>query len=309
MIHNYEAGEIVLRTNNAERFSIESGGKIDLSSSTAIELYHAAAPVVDETGEIALDSDITDHTDLLKYYGDEELVVIALPTANLSTADGHVIAYNATNNEFEMVSNAGGGGGGDVTGGSTSVDHELVRYDGTSGKAIAAVTSDAPILGDDGRLETFNDLVVTLSAEDSLFVRGQINHTSTHFAVQIEPESNGTGDFYALHAAPTIASGTGALFALEGNTFNALHRADSTRHHAVTAAARGDDNGFDETINMAVWALAERAEHNISGWMATGSFMVGDSVSFGKWDRRKTSINQTFRIDKSTLISAKPSYP
>ena len=62
------------------------------------------------SGEIALDTTITDYTGMIKYYDSaEEMTVLAVPTANLSTTDGYVVAYNATNNELEMVESTGGG--------------------------------------------------------------------------------------------------------------------------------------------------------------------------------------------------------
>jgi hypothetical protein len=54
----------------------------------------------------------------MKYYGGEETGVVAMPIAQFtSPTDGHVVTYNATNDEFELAE-AGGGGAG-VTGTST----------------------------------------------------------------------------------------------------------------------------------------------------------------------------------------------
>lgn len=83
----------------------------DFGGATSLEIPNGATPTVDAAGEVAVDTTITDHTGLIKYHdGVEELTVIALPTANLTATDGHVPAYNATNNEFEMVAQSGGGG-------------------------------------------------------------------------------------------------------------------------------------------------------------------------------------------------------
>ncbi len=82
---------------------------IDFSGASSFKLPSDAAPTVDATGKTAVDTTITDHTGLITYHdGTEALYGIAIPTGNLTTTDGHVIAYNATNNEFEMV--AGGSG-------------------------------------------------------------------------------------------------------------------------------------------------------------------------------------------------------
>lgn len=84
-------------------------GVYDFGGATSLEIPNGATPTVNAAGEIAVDTTITDHTGLIKYHdGTEELTVIALPTGNLTTTDGHVVSYNATNNEFEMAA-AGGG--------------------------------------------------------------------------------------------------------------------------------------------------------------------------------------------------------
>lgn len=90
-------------------------GVYDFGGATSFEIPNGAAPTVNAAGEVAVDTTITDHTGLIKYHdGVEELTVIAIPTGNLTTTDAHVIAYNATNNEFEMTAAAGGGGLGNI---------------------------------------------------------------------------------------------------------------------------------------------------------------------------------------------------
>lgn len=114
-------------------------GVLDAGGATSFEIPNGAAPTVDAAGEIAIDTTITDHTGLIKYHdGVEELTVIALPTANLTTTDGHVVAYNAANNEFEMV--AGGGGGGPTTPGTT-VDGAIPLWDAVNGSALQDSTA------------------------------------------------------------------------------------------------------------------------------------------------------------------------
>ncbi|HEB12596.1 MAG TPA: hypothetical protein ENI11_02855 [Actinobacteria bacterium] len=91
-------------------------GVHDYGGATSLEVPSADAPTVNADGEIALDTLITDHTDLLIYRGGdavEDKLIIAIPRDQLTATDGHVIAYNAADNEFEMV--AGGGGSGDIT--------------------------------------------------------------------------------------------------------------------------------------------------------------------------------------------------
>ncbi len=83
---------------------------------TTIQLPASDTPTVDANGEIALDTDVTGHTDFLIFRGGdaaEDKLIIAIPRDQLNTTDGHVIAYNATDDEFEMV--AASAGSGDIT--------------------------------------------------------------------------------------------------------------------------------------------------------------------------------------------------
>lgn len=84
---------------------------IDLGGKTSFEIPNSAAPTVDANGEIAVDTTVTDFSHgILKYYGGEELAVVAMPIAQLtSPTDGYVVTYNATADEFQLA--AGGGGG------------------------------------------------------------------------------------------------------------------------------------------------------------------------------------------------------
>lgn len=83
-----------------------------------LQLPNGAAPTTDATGEFALDTTITDHKSLLQYDGGaDEMLVIAIPRAQLTATDGHVIKYNATDDRFEMGAVAGSG---DITGGNAN---------------------------------------------------------------------------------------------------------------------------------------------------------------------------------------------
>lgn len=103
-----------LTINVDDAFLSNSGdtgtGAYDFGGATDFEIPNSATPTVDTAGQIAIDTTITDHTGAIKFHdGTEELMVISIPTGNLTTTDGHIIKYNATNNEFEM--GAGGAGG------------------------------------------------------------------------------------------------------------------------------------------------------------------------------------------------------
>lgn len=84
---------------------------IDLSGKTSLAIPTSAAPTVDSNGEIAVDTTVTDFSHgIIKYFSGEELCVIAVPIAQFtSPADGTVVKYNATNDEFELGTVSGSG--------------------------------------------------------------------------------------------------------------------------------------------------------------------------------------------------------
>lgn len=93
-------------------FTIGAGCNIDFNGASSLKVPYGATPTISANGHLAVDSTVTDFsTGILKYYGGEEMGVIAMPIGEFtSPTDGHVVAYNATNDEFELVAPSGGGG-------------------------------------------------------------------------------------------------------------------------------------------------------------------------------------------------------
>lgn len=90
-------------------------GAYDFGGADSLEIPNSAAPTVNAAGEIALDTTITDHQPMVKYYsGTDEMVIPAIKTADLTTTDGHTIKYDAANDKFIMGAPAGGGGDGSI---------------------------------------------------------------------------------------------------------------------------------------------------------------------------------------------------
>jgi len=111
-------------------------GVYDFGGADSFEIPNSATPTVDADGEIAIDTTVTDFSlGVMKFYGGEEQGVVSMPIAQFtSPTDGYVVAYNATNDEFELA--AAGGGGGDP-------DQNLFETVATdSGSAVADTTTD-----------------------------------------------------------------------------------------------------------------------------------------------------------------------
>lgn len=118
-------------------------GVIDAGGADSFELPNSAAPTVNADGEIAIDTTVADFAaGVIKYYATSEMGVVAMPVAQFGTpVDGAVPAYNATTDQFELVTLAGTG---DVVGPASSTDNAISRFDGAGGTNIqnSGVTID-----------------------------------------------------------------------------------------------------------------------------------------------------------------------
>lgn len=87
-------------------------GVYDFGGADSFEITNSDTATVAVNGQVVIDNLVTDFSHgILKYYSGEVMGVIAVPIAELTTpTDGHVVAYNATNDEFELVASAAGSG-------------------------------------------------------------------------------------------------------------------------------------------------------------------------------------------------------
>ena len=84
----------------------------NFGAATSLEIPNSDAPTVNTNGQIAIDNLVTDFDEgVIKYFSVAEMGVVAMPVAQFtSPTDGHVVAYNATDNNFELVAQSGGTG-------------------------------------------------------------------------------------------------------------------------------------------------------------------------------------------------------
>lgn len=117
-----------------------TGDVLDFGDATSLELPNNSTPSLSASGQIALDTVVTDFTDGIVVYraGSTEYGVIAIPKADLvSPTNNYVVTYDSTADKFKLAAGGGGGGGsGDVVGPSSSTDNAITRFDSTTGKLI-----------------------------------------------------------------------------------------------------------------------------------------------------------------------------
>lgn len=124
-----------------------SSDVIDFGGATSFEIPNSAAPAITVSGQMALDTSVTDYADGLVCYqaGSTLYGLIAIPLSDLSTpSDGFVVTYDATTDKFKL---AVGGGGGytdemaqDAVG--AMIDTTLEYVDATPLLRRAALTGD-----------------------------------------------------------------------------------------------------------------------------------------------------------------------
>jgi len=105
---NADAIANLVRTDKANTF----GAFLNTFAGSSLRIPFSATPTIAVDGDIGIDSTITDFsTPLIRYFGTESMVLIGVPSAEIDTApaDGDVLAYNATTDEFEFVPASAGG--------------------------------------------------------------------------------------------------------------------------------------------------------------------------------------------------------
>jgi hypothetical protein len=167
-------------------FSINGAGAIDAGMATSFELPNSATPTVNADGEIAFDTTVTDFTTgLLRFYGNEEQGVVSMPVAQYtSPTDGYVVAYNATNDEFELVAQSGA----------------------STWNSLSNPTGTQSLTFDDGELNDW-----TISSNTETFHTYTANSLTTGKVIDISSTSLTSGTLLNLSS-----NGTGALSSQTG---------------------------------------------------------------------------------------------
>ena len=95
-------------TNVTLQLQGKGSGIVDSLSTMNVANLRLAADASNSTaGDVTMVTSISDHNDMLTLYdGSAAHYLLSFPVAKLTTTDGHIVAYNAADNAFEMV--AGG---------------------------------------------------------------------------------------------------------------------------------------------------------------------------------------------------------
>jgi hypothetical protein len=218
----------------------------DKSITGSLNIPNGAAPTTDATGELALDTTITDHQPMLQYYsGATEYLVIAIPRGQLDTTDGDVIKYSAANDRFEMQPDNNSGSAtafndiGDTTAaGSVAIGHTNQWTFSLDGSTMLALTStDADNASDTTLLRLgFYDA----ADANSIFMEMFSDEDGTPTSIY---KFGATG--FTSTVAGTFGTGNGQI-----DVGTAGVRITSDGDGAVTFLGLGDGSDEDFTMNL-----------------------------------------------------------
>ena len=246
---------------------------IDLGGKTSLEIPNSATPTVNADGEIAVDTTVTDFSHgVLKYYGGEEMGVVAMPIAQFtSPTDDYVVTYNATNDEFELQ--AGGGG-------ALAVDNKFWE----ARNLDASYTPIAPLE---------QDTTTNIIKKARAFDYATIEYCNSSYYVPSDIDTSGTVTFYVFWQARTApASDENVVWQVE--------------HAAVADAEDLDSATFTAEVATAAATSTVQNQMNYTTWTETVSnlgWAVADEV-FLKWSRKSTDANDTFDTRATTADDA-----
>lgn len=232
---------------SALRTSMFSGGEINGGALTSFELPNSLAPSLDANGEIALDTSVDDFSHgVLKYYGGEILALIAVPLAELSGLNnGDVVAYNATNDEFEITTH-------DLTTlGVTASAAELNILDGAT-LSVAELNTLDGLLASTAELNTLDG--ITASTAELNILAGVTASTA-----ELNLLDGVTASTAELNLLDGVTASTAELNYVGGVTSNiqtqldgkALSRPTINAQTGTTYTVLTSDNGNIVTLNNA----------------------------------------------------------
>lgn len=266
-------------------------GTHDFGGADDLEVPNSATPTVDTAGQIALDTTVSGYDQgLLTHYSTATNYIISIPTANLTTTDNHVIAYDAALNEFNMET--AGGGASDIDGlsdavttatnnvglGSTALD-SITPTSGNNNVAVGVNAGTAMTTGDNNVCIGFDSGTAITSTIRNTYVgsdAGKSHVGDGNVGIGWQALfSTGGGD---LNVAVGEVCMGGAVVSGGSNTGvgdRSLLALTAGAGNVALGASAGDviSTGSD---NIFIGHLADADANN-----ADGRYVIGHDVTFG----------------------------
>ena len=223
-------------------------GTHDLGGATQFEIVNNATYSPGTTaGQIGLDVTITSHNGMLRYYeGATEMIIPAIPNADLTTTDGHVIDYNAAGNKFTMDSPAAGGETNSLEVVTTGIaDTEIPIGTGVDTAVYAALSGDAT-MANDGVVTVADDQHAHTTTTLSGIVNADIGAAAAIEGSKIVDATTSVEGSTELATTAEIDTGTDSSRSMPVDQFVASKR--NIRYIAIRLIASDTDVAVDTDI-------------------------------------------------------------
>ena len=280
-----------------------AGDVLNFGDATSLEIPNSSAPTLSATGQVALDTSVTDYADGLPLIrqGSTDYALITVPLSGMaSPTNNYVVTYDSTADQFKLAAGGGGGGGsGDVVGPASATDNAVVRFDTTTGKLIQDSTC---ILEDNGNMSSNNysaaytttataagTTTLTVASTQQQFFTGSTTQTvvlpvvSTlprlgyQFRIVNNSSGNVTVQSSGANSIQVMAGSTSALYtciALTGTTAASW----SVSYFAAAGGGTGDVVGPASSTNNYV-AIYSGTTGKL---LKNGGYAIIDTVEIGR---------------------------
>lgn len=282
------ANEITV-TNGAGSVTLALANEINVGDHSSLEIPNSASPSLDAAGEIAVDSSVADLTGLFLYHdGLEVLGAVAMPIAQFSTlTDGYVPAYNAVNNEFELVANASGGIDVLTGDGAGSATGSTVDIAGGEGIDVAASGSTVTVSGEDA--SDSNKGIASFPTDDFSTSSGAVSLVDTVVKSISADSGSATPSSHAFTIAGAGAvstSGSGGTITI--TTAGIIQWAEETTTSRALLVNEGVVGNNAATITMTLPTTAAVGDQIKIVQKGAGAIKIaqnaGETIHFGSSD-------------------------
>lgn len=267
-----------------------------LLSGVNLVLPHTTTPTISNTGELWLKTSVNGNEPLLYYFGDQEMLVVAIPEAQYSTSDTFSVVYDPDNNRFGLKPYGSGSGGGGTVSRWDEIQDPAVDDTIRFGALSIVILADSFKIGDSAkngffwfdslaqlRLEGLARIVLP-NASDILITGNKDDGPWLGNSGDV-----GTGD-YDFHTTTQfrIPVGTGRTLSLAGDLYFDTNGVDTTVTNGVLKIYSGSEEikffGVSTTPDIDKSVMLYSSDLNQVTWSPVSMGFLGDVDTTGKAD-------------------------
>ena len=224
-------------------------------ATSSMRIPVSATPTMAEDGDFAIDTTVADFSHgIIKYFDGEEIGVVSMPITQFTTpTGGDVVAYNATNDEFELVTPSGSG--------ITSINGNT-----TPAQVISGTTNQITVGSAAG--------TTTIDVGSNVVLTSQSNTYTGGLKQQFLPDATNAGINVGTAAANPSSATNGDMYY---NTASGEFRIVRTGTWDDVVTATGTQTLTNKTIDRGTNVQPFSAESRIVVWLDGSDFTAIDN--------------------------------